>query len=60
MKIYLVTVAVLFLVAALGNLVDLARSAAAQPMSTRMRALCVLLQGVLGAWAVFLLLRSAL
>jgi hypothetical protein len=35
-----------------------AATVAWQPISTRVRALTVLLQGVLGAWAVFLLLRG--
>ncbi|KVS50672.1 hypothetical protein WK39_27815 [Burkholderia cepacia] len=59
MTTYLVTVATLFLIAALGNLFDLARGVTAAPMSPRVRALCVMLQGVLGAWALFLLLRGA-
>lgn len=59
MTAYLVTVATLFLIAALGNLLALARHVAGKPISTRVRALSVLLQGALGAWALFLLLWGA-
>jgi hypothetical protein len=58
MTTYLVTVATLFLIATLGNLFDLARGASSPPTSPRVRALSVLLQGALGVWALFLLLRG--
>lgn len=58
MKIYLAVNAVLFLVGALGNLADLARREAPRPLSNRARAVTVVLQGVLCAWAVMLFLRD--
>lgn len=57
MKAYLVTVAVLFIAGALANLHDLAVAAISRPPSRGARACVTLLQAVLGAWAVFLLLR---
>jgi hypothetical protein len=59
MKAFLVTVAVLFFVGMLGNLADLARSKPPTPFSNRPRALSVLIEGALGAWAVYLLLCGA-
>lgn len=58
MKLYLIVNAVLFLVGALGNLADLARRDAVRPPSERTRAVTVVLQAVLGAWAMMLLLRG--
>lgn len=58
MNVYLIVNAALFLIGALGNLGDLARHMPVRPPSDRTRALTVVLQAVLGAWAVVLLLRG--
>jgi lipoprotein signal peptidase len=58
MKIYLIVNATLLLIGALGNLFDLTRRDAVRPTSDRTRALAVVLQGVLCAWAVLLLMQG--
>ena len=58
MTAFLVTVAVLFLAGALGNLADLARSVPLTPCSTRTKAIGLFINGTLGAWAAYLLLQG--
>ncbi|WP_244829205.1 hypothetical protein [Caballeronia sp. TF1N1] len=58
MKAFLTVTAVLFVAGALGNLGDLARGVPPTPLGNHVRAMSVLLQGMLGAWAVYSLLRG--